>query len=93
MRFKNKEDMKQSEWNRYYELRDSISDALDDYFSFEDVRDLPDVYRIAVNPKTYEVVVVGDEQETPEGWIYEELASSDEDEVDRCAQQYFDFRS
>ncbi len=80
--------MKQSEYDRYRELCNNISEALAE--AYED--DVPVVYEFAVNPVSFEVKVIDGYEDTPEDWIYECIVDAEWDTIERCAQQYFDFR-
>ena len=79
--------MKQSEYNRYKELFDNIAKVIEDGYDWDH-----DVYTVAVNPATYEVIPVDDVDDVPEGLILEVLLDSDWSTIEECAQQYFDFR-
>ena len=81
--------MRQAEYNKYRELCLNIEQALSDAYP----EDSPVEYEFAVNPATYEVMVVFDYLDTPEGWIYESITDAEWDTICRCAEQYFDFRS
>lgn len=79
--------MKQSEYNRYKELCENIAKVIEDGYDWTH-----DVYTVAVNPATYEVVPVDEDLEVPDGWIYEVLLDAEMSTIEECAQQYFDFR-
>ena len=79
--------MKQSEYNRYKELCESIAKVIEDGYDWTH-----DVYTVAVNPATYEVVPVDEDLEVPDGWMYEVLLDAEMSTIEECAQQYFDFR-
>lgn len=79
--------MKQSEYNRYKELCENIANVIEDGYDWTH-----DVYTVAVNPATYEVVPVDEDLEVPDGWIYEVLLDAEMSTIEECAQQYFDFR-
>lgn len=79
--------MKQSEYNRYKELCENIAKVIEDGYDWTH-----DVYTVAVNPATYELVPVDEESQAPDGWIYEVLLDSEYSTIEECAKQYFDFR-
>lgn len=79
--------MNQSEYNRYKELCENIAKVIEDGYDWTH-----DVYTVAVNPATYEVVPVDEDLEVPDGWIYEVLLDAEMSTIEECAQQYFDFR-
>lgn len=79
--------MKQSEYNRYKELCENIAKVIEDGYDWTH-----DVYTVAVNPATYEVVPVDEDLEVPDGWMYEVLLDAEMSTIEECAQQYFDFR-
>ncbi|MBR0291105.1 MAG: hypothetical protein IJQ79_03130 [Bacteroidales bacterium] len=80
--------MRQQQLNRYRELCNTICEVLTD--TYED--DGRESYPFAVNPATFEVVAVGSEAATPDGWIFESIPNLEWTSIEECAQQYFDFR-
>ena len=83
--------MNQSDKNNYRLLCDNIQAVLADGYDWEH-----DVYCVAINPATYEVVAtpVKDEKaQTPEGWVQEVLLDDEWETICECAWQYFDIRS
>ena len=80
--------MKKVDWNRYNELCENIANALADFYDEE----VPVIYEFAVNPKTFEVKVIEQLSETPDGWIYESIVDAEWSTIQDCAAQYFDFR-
>lgn len=80
--------MKQSVLHRYQEFCETILEVLSDTYEDENLESYP----FAVNPDTLEVVPVGDEAATPEGWIFENIPDLEWTTIQDCATQYFDFR-